>query len=627
MQPFDSKQTPTRPQSHQTGDVGNTAVALLLKRWGWTADSVASDYGEDLDCTVFIESRRTALHFRCQVKSVGVDTKGDVRRLKTGVFGVRIALTTATAWALSYFPVLLTVYDDATGKTAWVNASSQARELLGSRSGRTLTFHVPQNDLAIEQRALLAALHGHYARLLHVDSAGLICDVYPLIMPRHRALPFIDCLGVQEGRREGLEVRRTVLNLDAAPAWATAISTLDGPYIHGWSLSAEGGSIDSFIAKVQSFLASIDTPTSGEWLAYVRGPVRFSSPDRTEYRIPFWSGDLTDWGGYSKIGGLFVDDAAHAFKLPEGFLRCIARRARSWDGEWSVAPHIDVAVQLYASTPTTPGYRTRNSNLRQHAEGQFLAWECSRKARSKLQELLKPLNLVFREVEEMARTRNTMVGAITDPMFEPSVGLIPQARNWSEFEEGSVRVRLDRSGLLGQLPGREGEANVRNAIMDIFGPSFGSAPTELLTAENTFTPGLPLNHAKRLISIQRFRVQPSTNDTTLQDAVSELQQNLPSQLAKLPEAELTCNTIPGILGIVIELSFTWAPLLEQGTREAMEANMLVVARLFDALLPRLQISDMYNRETLGVLQTDGELYFEGDSPWGIRSRSASEMTS
>lgn len=630
MQPFDSKRTPIRPQSHQTGDIGNTAVALLFKRWGWTADTVASDYGEDLDCTVFVENRRTALHFRCQVKSVRAGAKGDARILKAGGFGVRIASTTATSWALSYFPVLLAVYDDATGKTAWVNASRQARDLLGVRYGRTLTFHVPQNDLAIEQSLLLATLHEHYARLLHLDSAGLVCDVYPLIMPRHRALPLMECLDMQEGLQGGLEVKRTILNLDTAPAWATVISTLDGPYLHGWSLSTEGLSIDSFIAKVQNFLASIDLQASGEWLAFMRSPVRFSSPDNTEYKVPFWSGDLTDWGGYSKIRKHLVDDAAHAFKLPEGFLGflgCIARRARSWDGEWSVAPHIDVAVQLYASAPTTPGYRAINSNLRQHAKGQFLAWECPRKARSKLTELLKPLGLVFREVEGAGRTKRMMVGAIADPFFDPQVGLFPQARTWSEFEEGSVRLRLDRYGLFDELPGRVGEVTVRDAIMDMFGPSFGSAPAELLTTERAYTPGLPLDHAKRLISIQRFRVQPSTNTDSLLDVVCEIQRRLPPQLGKLPEAELTCNTFPGIMGSVIELSFTWTPLLEQGVCEALEANMPFVAHLFDELLPRLQVSDLYNRETLGVLRTDGELYFEGDDPWGIRSCNASETTS
>lgn len=627
MQPFDSKKTPIRPQSHQTGDIGNTAVALLLKRWGWTADSVASDYGEDLDCTVFVESRRTALHFRCQVKSVGVDAKGDVRRLKAGGFGVRIASTTATSWALSYFPVFLAVYDDVTRGVSWVNASSQARDLLRERSGRTLTFHVPQNDLAIEQSALLSALHEHYARLLHIDSAGLVCDVYPLIMPRHRAFSLMDCLHMWEERQGGLEVRRTLLDLDAAPAWATVISTLDGPYLHGWSLSTEGRSIDSFIAKIQHFLSSVGSQTSGDWLAFVRSPVRFSAPDSTEYNVPFWSADLTDWGGYSKIGKRLVDDAVHAFKLPEGFLRCIARRARSWDGEWSVAPHIDVAVQLYASAPTTPSYRTINSNLRQHAQGQFLAWECPRKAHPKLMELLKPQGLVFREMESVGRTRDMMVGAIADAFFNPQVGLFPQARNWSEFEEGSVRVRLDRSGLFDQLPGRMGEATVCEAIMDMFGPSFGSAPPELLITERTFTPGLPLNHAKRLISIQRFRVQPSSNIASLQDAVCEIQQDLPPQLAKLSEAELTCNTFPGILGSVIELSFTWVPFLEQEACEALETNMPFVVHLFNELLPRLQVSDVYNHETLGVLRTDGELYFEGDAPWGIRSCSASETTS
>lgn len=52
---------PRRPRSHVIGDVGRTFVKLLLEKWGWTADIVHSDYGEDLDCTVLTGGRRTAL--------------------------------------------------------------------------------------------------------------------------------------------------------------------------------------------------------------------------------------------------------------------------------------------------------------------------------------------------------------------------------------------------------------------------------------------------------------------------------------------------------------------------------------------------------------------------------------
>ena len=44
--------TPKRPKSHVTGDIGHTYSALLIKQWGWTADRIESDYGEDLDCSI-----------------------------------------------------------------------------------------------------------------------------------------------------------------------------------------------------------------------------------------------------------------------------------------------------------------------------------------------------------------------------------------------------------------------------------------------------------------------------------------------------------------------------------------------------------------------------------------------
>ena len=58
-----------RIREHIIGDIGETSSSLIFKQWGWTSDKITSDYGEDLDCQVFINNLKTHYHFRCQVKS------------------------------------------------------------------------------------------------------------------------------------------------------------------------------------------------------------------------------------------------------------------------------------------------------------------------------------------------------------------------------------------------------------------------------------------------------------------------------------------------------------------------------------------------------------------------------
>src|SRR5512134_2157102 len=113
---------PRRPRSHVIGDVGRTFVKLLLEKWGWTADIVHSDYGEDLDCTVFTGGRRTALHFRCQVKAAAHPRRGH-----SGHYSVRVDASTCAAWAQGYYPVFVVLYDQSTNEAYFTNATAILR--------------------------------------------------------------------------------------------------------------------------------------------------------------------------------------------------------------------------------------------------------------------------------------------------------------------------------------------------------------------------------------------------------------------------------------------------------------------------------------------------------------------
>jgi hypothetical protein len=64
-----SKKEPIQTDEQSLGDIGERTVQLILTKYKWTADIIKSDFGEDIDCNVFINNTRTNYHLRCQVKS------------------------------------------------------------------------------------------------------------------------------------------------------------------------------------------------------------------------------------------------------------------------------------------------------------------------------------------------------------------------------------------------------------------------------------------------------------------------------------------------------------------------------------------------------------------------------
>src|SRR6185312_2368917 len=112
--------TPVRTDEQALGDVGETTVQLLFKKFGWTSDIIKSDYGEDIDGNVFIDNSRTNLHFRCQVKSTKRDSNY-IRELKNGDYSVSIDSTILRTWLTSFFPVFLVVYNEDTDTCYWSN--------------------------------------------------------------------------------------------------------------------------------------------------------------------------------------------------------------------------------------------------------------------------------------------------------------------------------------------------------------------------------------------------------------------------------------------------------------------------------------------------------------------------
>ncbi len=246
---------PTRPIDQTLGDVGETAAILTFKKWGWTADKVASDYGEDVDCNIFIDNRRTALHFRCQVKSAG-EKSNYVRRLKTGNFSTSISTRTLRTWLFSYFPVLLIVYDDDNQELYWADATAQVRSRPQVLAQKTATVNVSRaNMLRSGAKAIQQLVQRFYERMLRLASANMSCEVYSILMPGYRALSLQDWVELSPIDTFDRIISKTVTAKDLLPAWTTILKfmqSLSG--LFGWRLSINEESLDGFINTLRKAL-------------------------------------------------------------------------------------------------------------------------------------------------------------------------------------------------------------------------------------------------------------------------------------------------------------------------------------------------------------------------------------
>jgi hypothetical protein len=603
---------PIRPSTHIIGDVGETAMALVLKKWGWTADIVSSDYGEDLDCFIFVDNRRTSLHFRCQVKSTA-DTEDDVRHLKSGDFSVSISTSTCKQWLLSYFPVLLVVYDSTTERIWWGDATEQVRKKMNKLSQKTITLHVSRL-LAESQSQVTDTVQQFYSQLMRLSSKALMCQVYPVIMPGYRAIPMDQIIHAKSSRKLPKDVRIefTTGNKNWLPAWTTSIKTLEQYFVTGLAVTTTGRDIHDFSTLLRNALLNLPLSiAASEWVSYVCSPVEFKVNDEVNSENSIWNKELTPWRNYTRLGSVLVSDDDYAFATPAGFLRQVARRATSWEKFHHVDPLRDVSIQLFALVAATPGERWDIQAMRQHIEGQFIPWICDSTEVDQLNKLLLPLELAFRKVPDIPSPPGQDTGIICTFFFDPGVGLFTPAHAWSEFTDGTVKSNLEGAQLVSKLPGQAGPAEVSELILGMFGNLRDDPPASFITTEMENNSGLPLDHRERRIQVQRFREVTALNRDLVDKILEQCKKDIVRQLGESRWAECSFDLFEAWpYEQVVELSVVWQPPFEESSAQSFERLEPTVLCAFDKILPRRFRAKKKPAMTHDVLRFAGSLYFE-----------------
>jgi len=83
----------------------------------------------------------------------------------------------------------------------------------------------------------------------------------------------------------------------------------------------------------------------------------------------------------------------------------------------------------------------------------LLLWECSKQEIEEIARILTPNELSVKIIED---TNNDIcLIAITNFMFDPSIGIYSVAMDWDSFENGNVRNKLKVNNLTQLIPGNE----------------------------------------------------------------------------------------------------------------------------------------------------------------------------
>ncbi|WP_281560705.1 DUF4365 domain-containing protein [Thalassomonas sp. RHCl1] len=614
--------TPVRPRNHVIGDVGQTSVSLQLQKWGWTSEIITADYGEDLSCEIFVNGKRTAFHFRCQVKSFH-SHKGQVRVLKNGNLSVSIAASTCLTWANSYYPVILAVYDEANDATFWDDVTEQVRKKIKGLTSKTTSFHIKKNELSKTRKQLESCVNRFYSKLLSVVEPEFTCNIFPVVMPQHRTISFNEISELVNLRSlHGISIDFHHQSYEYLPSWITAIKSTSDNYLYGLKATSSVESVEEYFANLKKVIAKLELPLKkGEWLSFIISPVSFKEKSENNRKgdTP-WSKQLTDWECFSIIAGSCILDSEFSFTVPNDFKQQIARHSRSWDGFYCVSPSLDIAVQIYSMQATTPAFRESSKRFKQQILGKFVPWTCQKKDVESLHQKLNEIGLVYKEIppEIVSESPNWTNGIITVPIFNPEIGLIPQTDSWEEFDEGEVKFLLKKKNVLDKLNGKLGSDDITTFILSFFNEFNRGISQELSVLESDYILGMPLYHNKREVLFHKlfFNQDQEVKNYT------HIENNLKSKLVRLlgndcTKSDIHVDTINSGLEPILGITAVFSPSLETSSHDFIEKYKIDISALFD-LHDKAKGGVFENSETKNILKYHGELYFEGDSPWGIK---------
>lgn len=594
------KKGPIQTDEQSLGDIGERTVQLILTKYKWTADIIKSDFGEDIDCNVFINNTRTNYHLRCQVKSTTKDSDY-VKQLKNGDYSVSISSGLLKAWLSSYFPVFLVVYEEDTDLCYWTNPTKQILENPSKLEKDNPSVRVSKNNLLNKEsrEVILNEVKQFYYKIQRLDEATISCKVTPLLMPDYRVIPFHHFSEyIYNENQLKAEVAGDLIEL--LPSWMTILKRLDpSSVLPSIKFSSTKTDLDDFLTTLKQKLRNFNYSTKdNEWISFVVSPVEIQSNNSS------WFNELTYWTSFSRIGEKLVNDTEYNFEVPTGFLGQVSRRARSWDYCHYVNPEKDIAIQFFSCNEITPSLQNIDKVHSQNIKGQLILWECKKEELENIAQIISNHELALKLIDD---SNELCLIAITNPMFDPFIGMYSVAMDWESFEKGSVRNKLEKNNLINIIPGNEYKGKAPDFLEEVLSKYENKTYIKAIVTEMEYIAGFPLMHDERIIHVSRFQmIHPS----------------------KVPEIELKAKSIKTQskrkdfqidFGLkddsmwqvpIYELVILWSPDLLKSSKDDFCEIETEILNIMDYILPTNQDNKVQLKNTFDILHFAGEIGFE-----------------
>ncbi|MEB2773669.1 DUF4365 domain-containing protein [Algoriphagus sp. D3-2-R+10] len=595
-----SKTEPKQTDGQSLGDIGEKTVQLILTKYKWTADIIKSDFGEDIDCNVFINNTRTNYYLRCQVKSTTKDSEY-VKQLKNGDYSVSISSGLLKAWLSSYFPVFLVVYEEDSDLCYWTNPIKQILENPSKLEKDYPSVRVSKDNLLNNEsrEAILNEVKLFYHKIQRLDEATISCKVTPLLMPNYRVVPFHHFSEYIYNESQLMaEIAGDFIEL--LPSWMTILKRLDpSSALPSIKFSSTKIDLDEFLTLLQQKLKNFHYKTKdNEWISFIVSPIEIQSNNSS------WFNELTYWTSYSRIGGKLVNDTEYNFEAPTGFLGQVSRRARSWDFYQYVNPKKDIAIQFFSCYEVTPSIRNIDKVHSQNIKGQLILWECKKEDLEEVANQVTSIELAIKLIDD---SNELCLIAITNPMFDPFIGLYSVAMDWDSFENGSVRNKLEKNEFISIIPGHEYTGEMPDFLKEVLNRYDDKKYTKALVTEMEYIAGYPLMHDERGIQVSRFQmIQPSK--------ASEIElkaKNIKSHVRKKHfriDFGLKDDSMWQVP--IYELAISWSPDLLKSSKDDFIENEAEILRIMDEILPTKKDDTAQLKSTFEILHIAGEIGFE-----------------
>jgi len=617
---------PRRPEAHGIADAGLSKASFIFHQWGWVSDKISSDYGEDLDCIIFFENRRTNLHFRCQIKSF--KTGCYVRRLKSGNFSINIKTSTAKSWIKCYYPILLIIYDVENDKIYWTNASKQIWSNLIKLSQISMVINVEKSMILEESKSkIIYDVQNFYESLLRITNPILVSTIYPILMPGYRSLSYFDISEIIKSiGQDELKIDFESSSIEHMPSWATSIQTLFPDQLHGLNIQKSTNEIESFIQNIEEYLQQVKiTKEEDEWISYICSPILLKSAEedtRGAVKNTIWTRELTGWWNYSLMDEKIISDSVYNFAAPEGLLHPVARHGRSWDNFYYIDMQNDIAVEFYASIATTESYKKGISIHRKHFLSQFIPWICPLDEIDNLNKLLLSEELIFNVINDLSKNTHEKIGIISTPFFNPIIGIFSTAKNWKEFSYNTVLDRLEKSSLYDIIPGRRGPEEVKRYILSIMDGL--DEPQDYMIIRNPdYVHGLPLLHNDRIISVERYQYSPEIKRDFIKGELENCCKNISLLVQNHYCVFFDFDIVDEYKDkLIYRIGINWKPDLKESSVVSYNKLKNLIIETFNKIMPSKKDDKEKLSNTYTIIHFIGLIHYEGDPlndvSWGFR---------